>query len=99
MKKMMVRMLCIFCILLLCSACGRVAIRDEFEAETLTEEIARSIVLFYNSAPPVSEFTEDTAIPYERAFLYFSYAGLYNADDSLRKAVEPYRQGRQSIHR
>lgn len=89
MKRILLWTICI--ILLLTGCSSNVLLKDDFEATVLTEEIAEYIVLSYNSTLPVADsFTEGEKIPYEKAFLYFSYGGFFMQNGQLREKLTPY---------
>ena len=92
MKKTFIWIICFLFLLTGCSS--NVLLENNFNADDLTEEIAKYIVLSYNSSVSTADTISDgKKVPYENAFLYFSYSGFYMQNGQLREEVKPYLNG------
>ncbi len=83
----------LLCLLLTCCA-PKAVLTDQPKEDTLTKELAFSIVRAFNGNPKHEEitFSADQPLPYAQAFSYFSYGGFYTLDAQLREELTPYKQ-------
>lgn len=82
----------LLCMMLSCCA-PKVALRDDLDKGTLTEETAHAIVHSFNGSA-IPAFSENEPLPYATAMNFFRHSGFYDLKGELREELSAYKAGK-----